>query len=90
MAVANAKVGDWIKRKDGSIHVLTQQDIDWAKKKIPSKVDTTPTSVPVKKTKSTVPNYTPEEKQKLTVEQLLRKFEEASGEEFANDAAILG
>lgn len=31
-----------------------------------------------------------EEKQKLTVEQLLRKFEEASGEEFANDAAILG
>ena len=66
LAVANAKVGDWIKRKDGSIHVLTQQDIDWAKKKIPSKVDTTPTSVPVKKTKSTVPNYTPEEKQKLT------------------------
>lgn len=65
-AVANAKVGDWIKRKDGSIHVLTQQDIDWAKKKIPSKVDTTPTSVPVKKTKPTVPNYTPEEKQKLT------------------------
>lgn len=65
-AVANAKVGDWIKRKDGSIHVLTQKDIDWAKKKIPSKVDTTPTSVPVKKTKPTVPNYTPEEKQKLT------------------------
>ena len=65
-AVANAKVGDWIKRKDGSIHVLTQQDIDWAKKKIPSKVDTTPTSVPVKKTKPTIPNYTPEEKQKLT------------------------
>ena len=65
-AVANAKVGDWIKRKDGSIHVLTQKDIDWAKKKIPSKVDTTPTSMPVKKTKPTIPNYTPEEKQKLT------------------------
>lgn len=66
LAVANAKVGDWIKRKDGSIHVLTKQDIDWAKKKIPSKVDTTPTSVPTKETKPTVPNYTPEEKQKLT------------------------
>ena len=66
MAVANAKVGDWIKRKDGSIHVLTKQDIDWAKKKIPSKVDTTPTSVPSKEQKPTVPNYTPEEKQKLT------------------------
>ena len=65
-AVANAKVGDWIKRKDGSIHVLTQQDIDWAKKKIPSKVGTTPTPVPTEETKTTVPNYTPEEKQKLT------------------------
>lgn len=64
LAVANAKVGDWIKRKDGSIHVLTQQDIDWAKKKIPSKVDATPT--PVEETKPTRPNYTPEEKQKLT------------------------
>lgn len=31
-----------------------------------------------------------EEKQKLTVENLLRKFEEASGEEFANDKVILG
>ena len=66
LAVANAKVGDWIKRKDGSIHVLTKQDIDWAKKKIPSKVDTTPAPVPVEETKPTVPNYTPEEKQKLT------------------------
>ena len=66
LAVANAKVGDWIKRKDGSIHVLTQQDIDWAKKKIPSKVDTTSTSVPAEETKPTIPNYTPEEKQKLT------------------------
>ena len=66
LAVANAKVGDWIKRKDGSIHVLTQQDIDWAKKKIPSKVDTSPAPAPKEKTKPTVPNYTPEEKQKLT------------------------
>lgn len=67
-AVANAKVGDWIKRKDGSIHVLTQQDIDWAKKKIPSKVDTaaTPVPAPKKKIKPTKPIYTPEEKQKLT------------------------
>lgn len=31
-----------------------------------------------------------EEKQKLTVEDLLHKFEEASGEEFASDKAILG
>ncbi len=31
-----------------------------------------------------------EEKKKLTVEDLLHKFEEASGEEFANDKAILG
>lgn len=31
-----------------------------------------------------------EEKKKLTVADLLRKFEEASGEEFANDKAILG
>lgn len=68
LAVANAKVGDWIKRKDGSIHVLTQQDIDWAKKKIPSKVGTSPAPAPApkEKTKPTVPNYTPEEKQKLT------------------------
>lgn len=70
LAVANAKVGDWIKRKDGSIHVLTQQDIDWAKKKIPSKVGTSPASAsapaPKKKIKPTVPNYTQEEKQKLT------------------------
>ena len=69
-AVANAKVGDWIKRKDGSIHVLTQQDIDWAKKKIPSKVGATPTPTPTptptEKTKPTEPIYTPEEKQKLT------------------------
>lgn len=68
LAVANAKVGDWIKRKDGSIHVLTQQDIDWAKKKIPSKVGTaaTPVPAPKKKIKPTKPIYTPEEKQKLT------------------------
>lgn len=65
-AVANAKVGDWIKRKDGSIHVLTQQDIDWAKKKISPKVSTTPAPKPVEETKPTMPNYTPEEKQKLT------------------------
>ena len=63
-AVANAKVGDWIKRKDGSIHVLTQQDIDWAKKKIPSKVETTP--APAEEAKPTTPIYTPEEKQELT------------------------
>ncbi len=31
-----------------------------------------------------------EEKQRLTVEDLLHKFEQASGEEFANDKAILG
>ena len=31
-----------------------------------------------------------EEKKKLTVEKLLEKFEQASGEEFTNDAAILG
>ena len=31
-----------------------------------------------------------EEKKKLTVEDLLHKFEEASGEEFASDKAILG
>ncbi|MBQ9424322.1 MAG: ABC transporter ATP-binding protein [Erysipelotrichaceae bacterium] len=31
-----------------------------------------------------------EEKKKLTVEKLLEKFEKASGEEFTNDAAILG
>ena len=31
-----------------------------------------------------------EEKRKLTVEKLLAKFEKASGEEFSNDAAILG
>lgn len=31
-----------------------------------------------------------EEKKNLTVEDLLHKFEEASGEEFANDSAILG
>ena len=70
LAVANAKVGDWIKRKDGSIHVLTKQDIDWAKKKIPSKVDKSsapaPALAPKEKTKPTVPNYTSEEKQKLT------------------------
>ena len=30
-----------------------------------------------------------EEKKKLTVEALLAKFEEISGEEFANDAALL-
>ena len=31
-----------------------------------------------------------EEKKKLTVEDLLHKFEEVSGEEFSNDKAILG
>ena len=31
-----------------------------------------------------------EEKKKLTVEDLLHKFEAVSGEEFANDKAILG
>ena len=31
-----------------------------------------------------------EEKKKLTVEDLLHKFEAASGEEFSNDKAILG
>ena len=31
-----------------------------------------------------------EEKKKLTVKQLLDKFEEASGEEFSNDSATLG
>ena len=31
-----------------------------------------------------------EEKQKMTVEKLINRFEKASGEEFANDAAILG
>ena len=32
--VASANVGDHIVRSDGSIHVITQADIDWAKKKI--------------------------------------------------------
>ena len=31
-----------------------------------------------------------EEKKKITVEDLLHKFEEASGEEFASDKALLG
>ena len=31
-----------------------------------------------------------EEKKKLSVEDLLHKFEEVSGEEFTNDKAILG
>ena len=31
-----------------------------------------------------------EEKRKLTVEDLLHKFEAASGEEFANDRMLLG
>ena len=31
-----------------------------------------------------------EEKKKLTVEDLLQKFEEVSGEEFSNDKALLG
>lgn len=31
-----------------------------------------------------------EEKKRLTVEDLLKKFEEVSGEEFANDKALLG
>lgn len=31
--VAGASVGDFIVRSDGSTHVLTQADIDWAKKK---------------------------------------------------------
>lgn len=31
--VASASVGDFIVRSDGSTHVLTQADIDWAKKK---------------------------------------------------------
>lgn len=31
-----------------------------------------------------------EEKKKLTVEDLIHKFEEASGEEFASDKALLG
>ena len=31
-----------------------------------------------------------EDKKKLTVEDLLHKFEEASGEEFASDKALLG
>lgn len=32
----------------------------------------------------------PEEKKKLTVEDLLQKFEDVSGEEFASDKALLG
>lgn len=32
--VAGASVGDFIIRSDGSTHVITQADIDWAKKKI--------------------------------------------------------
>ena len=31
--VAGARVGDFIVRSDGSTHVITQADIDWAKKK---------------------------------------------------------
>ncbi len=31
-----------------------------------------------------------DEKKKLSVEDLLQKFEEVSGEEFANDKALLG
>ena len=31
-----------------------------------------------------------EEKKKLTVEDLLQKFEDVSGEEFASDKALLG
>ena len=32
----------------------------------------------------------PEEKKKLTVEDLLQKFEDVSGQEFASDKALLG
>ena len=35
-------------------------------------------------------NIAGEEKKKLTVEDLLQKFEEVSGEEFASDKALLG
>ena len=42
------------------------------------------------KTAAKVLDIQGEEKKKLTVKQLLDKFEEASGEEFSNDSAILG
>jgi len=32
----------------------------------------------------------PEEKKKLTVEDLLQKFEDVSGQEFSSDKALLG
>ena len=42
--VANAQVGDYIIRKDGSTYVLKQADIDWAKKKFaPAQPTTTQT-----------------------------------------------
>ena len=41
--VANAQVGDYIIRKDGSTYVLKQADIDWAKKKFAPQLTATQT-----------------------------------------------
>lgn len=54
--VANAQVGDYIIRKDGSTYVLKQADIDWAKKKFaPAETQTPAQPTTATQTKTPAP-----------------------------------
>ncbi len=61
-SVAEAEVGDTLKRKDGTVVTITQADIDWAKEQIssPSTTSTTTTTETSSSTSSTPSTSTPQ------------------------------
>lgn len=82
--VAGASVGDFIIRKDGSTHVITQADIDWAKKKVSK-----PAAKPVSSNVSTnpVPSNTaanPAERAKQNAENTKAQGEYLTGDKYDN------
>jgi len=76
--VAGASVGDYIIRKDGTTHVITQADIDWAKKKVSTPVSSATSAKPVPS--NTAAN--PAERAKQNAENTKAQGEYLSGDKY--------
>ena len=80
--VASASVGDFIIRKDGSTHVITQADIDWAKKRVSKPVSSVPSAKPVSSNPAENPANNPAERAKQNAENTKYQGEKLVNEEY--------
>ena len=76
--VAGASVGDFIVRSDGSTHIITQADIDWAKKKTASQTQQVDSNT-VRGTKDQINDDM----------QFMQKYSKAAGSRKPEDLAFL-